>query len=135
MANKVTIFITNSKGKHFELSNEKMAIGIAKDYLGVNWEVVFPGKKIGPYDVIISDFHNPYNVSFGMGYRLVEHCENEEEGGKIVQKCREKLKKQYERMMELRVAKKYGFEDSVLDNLALEYYSSSNYEVVLPLKD
>ena len=40
MANKVSIFITNSEGKHFELSNEKMAIMMACDS-STNWDVVF----------------------------------------------------------------------------------------------
>ena len=105
MANKVSIFITNSEGKHFELSNEKMAIMMACDS-STNWDVVFQ-ESILPYDIIISDFHNSKAPAFGFGYSLVQHCDTKEQAEKIIIECRDKLHSQYERMMMIRVAKKY----------------------------
>ena len=54
MANKVSILITNSDGKHFELTNEKMAIMMACD-MSTNWRSVFK-EPVSPYDVIILIF-------------------------------------------------------------------------------
>lgn len=105
MANKTSIIITNSEGRVFELTNSKMAIDMAKNF-SVNWDVVFD-EKINPYDVIISDFHNPYYIIAGLGYFLVEHCDTKEEAEKIINECRDKLRSQYKRMMMIRVAKEY----------------------------
>lgn len=89
MANKVSIFIINSEGKHFELSNEKMAIMMACDS-STNWDVVFQ-ESISPYDIIISDFHNNKAPAFGFGYSLVQHCDTKEQAEKIITECRDKL--------------------------------------------
>lgn len=127
MANKVSILITNSEGKHFELTNEKMAIMMACDS-STNWNAVF-NKTISPYDIIISDFHNSKANVFGLGYCLVQHCDNVEQAEKIVKECRDKLHAQYERMMMIRVAKKYNLDEFTRLKIEMEYHDSENYEV------
>lgn len=129
MANKVSIFITNSEGKHFELTNEKMAIMMACD-MSINWSVVFK-KPVSPYDVVISDFHNNSASTFGLGYYLVQHCDNKEVAENIVKECRNKLNAQYERMMMIRVAKKYKLNATTLLKIEMEYHDSNNYEVII----
>lgn len=129
MANKVSILITNSDGKHFELTNEKMAIMMACD-MSTNWRSVFK-EPVSPYDVIISDFHNSLASAFGLGYYLVQHCDNKEVAESIVKECRDKLHAQYERMMMIRVAKKYKLDATTLLRIEMEYYDSDNYEVVI----
>ena len=129
MANKVSIFITNSDGKHFELTNEKMAIMMACD-MSTNWNAVFK-EPVSPYDVIISDFHNSKASAFGMGYHLVQHCTNKENAEKIIKECRDKLHAQYERMMMIRVAKKYNLDATSLLRIEVEYHDSDNYEVII----
>ena len=86
---KYQFFIINSEGKHFELSNEKMAIMMACDS-STNWDVVFH-ESISPYDIIISDFHNSKAPAFGFGYSLVQHCDTKEQAEKIITECRDKL--------------------------------------------
>lgn len=54
MANKVSIFITNTKGAHFEVTNSKMALMMACE-TSTNWNAVF-SEPIGKYDIILSDF-------------------------------------------------------------------------------
>jgi len=127
MANKVEVLIENSEGKHFCLTNSKMAIMMACD-LHVNWETVF-AKPVGPYDVIISDFSNNKSPAFGMGYFLVEHCDTKDEAEEIIRICRKKLYSQYERMMMIRVAKKYNLNSFTLLNIQSEYHNPENYEV------
>ncbi len=127
MANKVSIFIINSEGKHFELSNEKMAIMMACDS-STNWDVVFH-ESISPYDIIISDFHNSKAPAFGFGYSLVQHCDTKEQAEKIITECRDKLHSQYERMMMIRVAKKYHLDENTRLKIEMEYHDSENYEV------
>lgn len=129
MANKVEILITNSDGKHFCLTNSKMAIMMARDS-HTNWDEVFT-TPIGPYDVIISDFNNPKSVGFGMGYYLVEKCDTKDEAEKIIKTCREKLKSQYERMMMIRVARKYSLDPITLAKIEMEYHNPDNYEIKL----
>ena len=131
MANKVSIFITNSEGKHFELSNEKMAIMMACDF-STNWDAVF-NESISPYDIIISDFHNSKAPAFGLGYSLVQHCNNKEQAEKIIKECRDKLRSQYERMMMIRVAKKYNLNENIRLKIEMEYHDSDNYEVKITL--
>lgn len=129
MANKVSIWITNSKKEHFELTNDRMAIMMACQ-MDTNWKSVF-GREISPYSVIISDFHNSKATSFGLGYSLVEECEDKEIAEEIIAKCREKLHAQYERLMMIRVAKKYHLDAVTRSRIELEYHSSENYEVVI----
>lgn len=127
MANKVSILITNSEGKHFELTNEKMAIMMACDS-STNWNAVF-SKPVSPYDIIISDFHNSTAAAFGLGYCLVQHCNDKEQAEKIIKECRGKLHAQYERMMMIRVAKKYNLDELTRLKIEMEYHDSENYEV------
>lgn len=131
MANKVSIFITNSEGKHFELSNEKMAIMMACDF-STNWGAVF-SKPVSPYDIIISDFHNSKANAFGLGYYLVQHCDSREQAEKIINECRNKLHAQYERMMMIRVAKKYNLDELTRLKIEMEYHDSDNYEVKIKM--
>lgn len=131
MANKVSIFITNSEGKHFELSNEKMAIMMACD-LSTNWSSVF-NKPVSPYDIIISDFHNNKAPAFGLGYSLVQHCRNKKQAENIIKECRNKLYDQYERMMMIRVAKKYNLDKFTRLKIEMEYHNSENYEVKIKI--
>lgn len=127
MANKVSIFITNLEGRHFELTNEKMAIMMACES-STNWNVVFD-KPVFPYDIIISDFHNSKAGTFGLGYSFVQHCDTKEDAEKIIRVCREKLHAQYERMMFIRVAKKYNLDEMTRLKIEMEYHNSDNYEV------
>lgn len=127
MANKVEILIENSDGKHFCLINSKMAMLMACES-HTNWDKVLSA-PIGPYDVLISDFNNPTSVGFGMGYQLVEHCNTKEEAEEIIKTCREKLKSQYERMMMIRVARKYGLDSIALTKVEMEYHNPENYEI------
>lgn len=129
MANKVSILITNTEGQHFELTNEKMAIMMACD-LSTNWNSVFC-EPISPYDIIISDFHNSTASSFGLGYYLVQHCDSKEQSEKIIKDCRDKLHAQYERMMMIRVAKKYKLDAITLLKIEMEYHDSENYEYII----
>ncbi len=131
MANKVSIFITNSEGKHFELTNEKMVIMMSCDY-STNWNAVF-NKPIFPYDIIISDFHNSKANTFGLGYSFVQHCETKEQAERIIKECRDKLHAQYERMMMIRVAKKYNLDKATLLKIEMEYHDSENYEVKIKI--
>ena len=124
---KYQFFIINSEGKHFELSNEKMAIMMACDS-STNWDVVFH-ESILPYDIIISDFHNSKAPAFGFGYSLVQHCDTKEQAEKIIIECRDKLHSQYERMMMIRVAKKYHLDENTRLEIEMEYHDSENYEV------
>ena len=124
---KYQFFIINSEGKHFELSNEKMAIMMACDS-STNWDVVFH-ESISPYDIIISDFHNSKAPAFGFGYSLVQHCDTKEQAEKIITECRDKLHSQYERMMMIRVAKKYHLDENTRLKIEMEYHDSENYEV------
>ena len=124
---KYQFFIINSEGKHFELSNEKMAIMMACDS-STNWDVVFQ-ESISPYDIIISDFHNSKAPAFGFGYSLVQHCDTKEQAEKIIIECRDKLHSQYERMMMIRVAKKYHLDENTRLEIEMEYHDSENYEV------
>ena len=128
MANKVSILITNSEGKHFELTNDKMAIFMSCQRPSVNWKVVF-GKEISPYAVILCDYHNGMLPAHGLGYCLVENCGDKEDATNIIQECRTKLKEQYERMMMIRVAKKYELDARTLLKIELEYHDSDNYMV------
>lgn len=127
MANKVSIFITNSDGKHFELSNEKMSIMMACDF-SVNWNAVF-NEPVSPYDIIISDFHNNKAPAFGLGYSLVQHCNNKKQAENIIQECRTKLYNQYDRMMMIRVAKKYNLDEFTRLKIEMEYHNPENYEI------
>lgn len=127
MANKVSIFIQNSEGRHFELSNEKMAIMMACDS-STNWDAVF-NEPVSPHDIIISDFHNNKAPAFGFGYSLVQHCDNKEQAENIIKECRDKLRSQYERMMMIRVAKKYNLDENTRLKIEMEFYDSENYEV------
>lgn len=129
MANKVSILITNTEGKHFELTNNKMVLSLACD-LDVNWNSVFR-KEVIPYDIILCDFSNHTKNLFGMGYEVVHKSNNREESEKIILFCRQKLKEQYERMMEIRVAKKYNLNPAVLTKIELEYHSPENYEITI----
>ena len=129
MANKVSIFITNTKGTHFELTNSKMALMMACE-TSTNWAAVF-SEPIGSYDIILSDFSNSKATSFGLGYSLIEHCNDKEIAEKIIRDCRLKLKQQYERMMEIRVAKKYNLNPKILLKIELGYHDSENYEINL----
>lgn len=131
MANKVSIFITNSEGKHFELSNEKMAIMMACDF-STNWGAVF-SEPVSPYDIIISDFHNSKATAFGLGYSLVQHCSNKEQAENIIKECRNKLHTQYERMMMIRVAKKYNLDEFTRLKIEMEYHDPGNYEVKIKI--
>lgn len=131
MANKVSIFIINSEGKHFELSNEKMAIMMACDF-STNWDAVF-NEPVSPYDIIISDFHNSKAPAFGLGYSLVQHCNNKEQAERILKECRSKLHNQYERMMMIRVAKKYNLDENIRLKIEMEYHDSDNYEVKIKI--
>ena len=131
MANKVSIFIINSEGKHFELSNEKMVITMACD-LSTNWSAVF-SEPVSPYDIIISDFHNSKANAFGLGYCLVQHCDNREQAENIINECRNKLHDQYERMMMIRVAKKYNLDELTRLKIEMEYHDSENYEVKIKM--
>ena len=124
---KYQFFIINSEGKHFELSNEKMAIMMACDS-STNWDVVFQ-ESISPYDIIISDFHNSKAPAFGFGYSLVQHCDTKEQAEKIIIECRDKLHSQYERMMMIRVAKKYHLDENTRLEIEMEYHDLENYEV------
>lgn len=124
---KYQFFIINSEGKHFELSNEKMAIMMACDS-STNWDVVFQ-ESISPYDIIISDFHNSKAPAFGFGYSLVQHCDTKEQAENIIKECRDKLHSQYERMMMIRVAKKYNLDENTRLKIEMEYHDLENYEV------
>ena len=130
MANKVSIFIETVDGRHFELTNSKMSLMIIKDYPQINWDHIFNG-DYSPYDIVLSDFRNTTKSLFGLGYYRIHRCDNIEDAKYIVSLCREKLKKQYERMMEIRVAKKYKLNSYVLSKIELEYHSPENYEVKL----
>lgn len=127
MANKVSIFIENSEGRHFELTNSKMALSLACQ-LNVNWPSVFK-EEVKPYDIILCDYSNSVKNVFGLGYFVVHRSDDREESEKIISLCREKLKNQYERMMEIRVAKKYHLDPLTLSRIELEYHSTENYEV------
>ena len=129
MANKVSILITNTEGHHFELSNSKMAIDTA-GRLNANWNAVF-GHDISPHDIIISDFQNSTGALYGMGYSFVESCGNPEDADEIIKTCRDMLRQQYERMMMIRVAKKYSLDSMTRLRIELEYHSPENYEVFL----
>ena len=127
MANKVSIFIENTEGKHFELTNSKMTLSLACK-LDVNWSSVFK-KEVAPYDIILCDYANSVKNVFGMGYSVVHRSNDREESEKIISLCRKKLKDQYDRMMEIRVAKKYHLNPLALSRIELEYHSSDNYEI------
>lgn len=128
MANKVSIFIENTEGKHFELSNSKMSLMMAFQYPQNNWDSILK-TEVSPYDIILSDFSNSTASNFGLGYALVHKSDSREDSEKIISVCRDMLRKQYERMMEIRVAKKYDLNPIILSKLELEYHSSENYEV------
>lgn len=131
MANKVSIFIKNTEGRILELSNSQCCIMMAKQY-HVNWDIALPGRKIGDYDVIINRFKiSPYGINGGADgcYALVEHCSDPETANKIISTCRKMVKDQYDRMMMIRVAKKYSLDDQIRTKIELEYHSSENYEV------
>ena len=123
MSNKVSIFITNSDGKHFELSNEKMAIMMACDH-STNWSAVFK-EPVSPYDIIISDFHSSRMNT----YYLVQHCDSKQQAETIIKECRGKLHDQYERMMMIRVAKKYDLSENARLAIEMQYPDSDNYEM------
>lgn len=129
MANKVNIFIHNSKGNVFVLANDRMSIMMASKFLNVNWKAVFPNIEVGPYDLILSEWSENTNTYFDKGYTFVEHCDNLETAERLVDICRKKLNEQYNRMMTLRVAKKNGLDERMITNLELAYHNSENYEV------
>ena len=128
MANKVSIFIINAEGLPFELSNSKMSLMPAYKYSGVNWLSVF-GYECSPYDVILYDFGNNSNSLCNHGYSMVQRCNDKETSEYIISVCLSKLKEQYERMMMIRVSKKYDLNPIALFNIELEYHSQKNYEV------
>ena len=71
------------------------------------------------------------HVLFGLGYYLIEHCNDKETTKKIIRDCRLKLKQQYERMMEIRVGKKYSLDSKILLKIEMEYHDLKNYEINL----
>ena len=91
MANRVKIYIHNTDGKVFELTNEKMAIHFASELHNVNWNVLF-NRHVGPFDIIIADWNNGTNNYFDRGYTFVQSCLGYDEGKKIVELCRKMLK-------------------------------------------
>lgn len=133
MANRVSVFIKNTEGRILELSNSQCCIMMAGQY-HENWRIIFPGKKIGDYDVIINYLKiSPYGTNGGVGgcYAFVEHCSDPETANKIISTCRKLVKDQYDRMMMIRVAKKYSLDNQIRTKIELEYHSSENYEVSL----
>lgn len=98
----------------------------------MNWDIALPDRKIGDYDVIINRFKiSPYGTNGGADgcYALVEHCFDPETANKIIFTCRKMVKDQYDRMMMIRVAKKYSLDNQIRTKIELEYHSSENYEV------
>ena len=130
MANKVKIYIHNTDGKVFELTNEKMAIHFASELHNVNWNVLF-NRHVGPFDIVIADWNNNTNNYYDRGYTFVQSCFGYDEGKKIVELCRKMLKEQYDRMMMLRVAKKNNLDERLIYNLEMQYHNSKNYELYL----
>jgi len=131
MANKVSVFIKNTEGRILELSNSQCCIMMAGQY-HENWGTIFSSRKIEDYDVIINYFKiSPYGANGGVGgyYAFVEHCTNPEVANKIISTCRKLVKDQYDRMMMIRVAKKYSLDNQIRTKIELEYHSSDNYEV------
>lgn len=129
MANRVSIFIKNTEDRIIELSNSKMALLIACDS-HTNWDSVF-SEPVGKYDIILSDFSNSKATAWGLGYTLVQHCDNEVIARKIVSDCRNLIQKQYERMMMIRVAKKYNLDAMMLLKIEMEYHAEENWNVDL----
>lgn len=129
MTDRVSIFITNSEGKHFELTNENMAIMMYCD-MSANLNGLFE-KPVSPYDVIIFGFHICSENPFGLGYDLVQHCDNKEVAESIIKECRDKLYAQYERMMMIRIAKKNNLDATTFLKIETEYQDLENYEVII----
>lgn len=126
MANTVSIWITNKEGRHFELSNTRMTLMEARSYHQMNWKAALPWSKVTPHDVILWDGNDGIDA-----YRIVQHCKSKDEAEKIITSCRKKLHDQYERHMEIRVAKKYQMNPKTLLRLEQEYHNPENYEVKL----
>jgi hypothetical protein len=98
----------------------------------VNWRTVFPSREIEDYDVIINYLKiSPYGSNGGVEghYAFVEHCSDSKTAYKIISTCRKMVKNQYDRMMMIRVAKKYSLSDQILTKIQLEYHNSENYEI------
>ena len=131
MANKVNIFIHNSKGNVFVLSNDRMSIMMASKHLNVNWKAVFPDIEVGPFDLILSEWSENTNTYVDRGYTFVEHCEDLETAEKLIEVCRKTLNEQYNRMMTLRVAKRNGLDERMITNLELAYHNPENYDIYL----
>lgn len=127
MANKVSILIMNTQGHHFELTNSKMTLQRAGT-LDMNWRTAI-GHECGPNDIILSDFSGSSQYQFGTGVYLLQECSERETADMIISECRKKLKDQYERMMEIRVAKKYKLNPLLLSKIELEFHNPDNYEV------
>lgn len=129
MANKVSIFIKNTEGRIIEFTNSKMALVIACD-THTNWDSAL-SEPIGKYDIILSDFSNNKAPAWGLGYTLVQHCDDEATARKIVSDCRNLIQKQYERMMMIRVAKKYDLDALTLLKIEMEYHAEENWNIDL----
>lgn len=129
MANKVSIFIKNTQGIHIELTNSKMSLFIAssKDY---NWNSIF-GEDIPKHSIILADWSFNVQGNPKSDYCLVEACYDKEIAEQIITDCRDMLNKQFERMMSIRVMKKYHLDDNILLGLEMEYHDSRNYEIDL----
>ena len=93
------------------------------DFLA-NWDAVF-NEPVAPYDIIISDFHN----NKALRYSLIQHCNNKTQAENIIKECRSKLHDQYERMMMIRVAKKYNLDEFTRLKIEMEYHNPENYEI------
>lgn len=127
MSNKVSIFITNTKNETYEFSNNKMSIMMVKD-LHIDLKKVFQNDNISPYDIVLIDYKNNTGCIYGTNYFVIHKSTNEQESKYIIDKCREMLYLQYDKMMMIRIAKKYKLNETEIKKVEKEFYNKNNYE-------